>query len=257
MVWKITPLFAGWLASPSNVLFRAGILTNSSAVLELGCGVSAIVGLTLAAHVSRYVLTDQPYVAKFVGQNIEENRDVLLLHHHAGSGPARHGKASAKSRSAARGSRHPAGGDHSHAATGPRAAPPPADRLRFAPLDWEKDEVTAASALALTGSADTRSFDAVVACDCIYNEALIEPFVRTCVDVCRLRGRRGEDDDDDDEARPCVCIVAQQLRDPGIFEAWARRFCQSFHALRVPDDQLPEGLRSAAGFVVHVGILRH
>jgi hypothetical protein len=92
------------------------------------------------------------------------------------------------------------------------------------------------------------SFDAVVACDCIYNEALIEPFVATCADLCRLRGEETEE--------PCVCVIAQQLRDPLVFEAWLVRFARSFHTWRVPDALLSEGLRSGTGFVVHVGVLR-
>ncbi len=122
-------------------------------------------------------------------------------------------------------------------------------RIGFAPLDWETDEVT--PALAGPGGG---SFDVVVACDCIYNEALVEPFVATCVDVCRLRG--GGAGDEGEEQQPCVCVVAQQLRDPLIFEAWATRFVRSFHAWRVPDELLVEGLRSSRGFVVHVGVLK-
>ena len=102
------------------------------------------------------------------------------------------------------------------------------------------------------------SFDVVVACDCIYNEALVEPFVATCVDVCRLRDGGGGGDGKEGEGgqQPCVCVVAQQLRDPLIFEAWATRFVRSFHAWRVPDELLVEGLRSSQGFVVHVGVLK-
>ena len=47
------------------------------------------------------------------------------------------------------------------------------------PLDWETDEVTPS----LTGSEDKSSFDAVIACDCIYNDVLIDPLVQTCIDV--------------------------------------------------------------------------
>ena len=214
---------------------------------------SAVVGLALAGHVSRYVLSDQPYVAKFVAQNLEENRQ-----HGRTSPPGSRGSSSKapQATNGRRGNNKPAGGhrqshniaDHHH------RPPPAADSLSlfFAPLDWELDEVTAS----LTGSADVRDFDAVLACDCIYNEALIEPFVRTCVDVCKLRSENA-DATDAASRTPCVCIVAQQLRDSDVFEAWARRFCQSFQAYRVPDDQLPDGLRTAAGFVVHVGLLRN
>lgn len=95
----------------------------------------------------------------------------------------------------------------------------------------------------------------VIACDCIYNDALIPPFVQTCVDTCKLKGRSSEDDGG--EVRPCICVVAQQLRDPEIFEAWLREFSAAgFRVWRLLDEELPDGLKSSSGFVVHVGILR-
>lgn len=226
-------MFASWLASPTNILFRTGVLSASSTVLELGCGVSALVGLALAPVVSRYVLSDQPYVARFVEQNLEQNR---------GAPPARPvGKARGRGK---------ASSSSSGAATG--------GSIAFHPLDWEADTPTAE----LTGlGAAARSFDLVLGCDCVYNEALVPPFAQTCLDVCRLRSA---DDDggggggEPGQPRPpCVCLVAQQLRDPEIFETWLREFCAGgFRVWRVPDGELPEGLRSNMGFVVHVCVLR-
>jgi predicted nicotinamide N-methyase len=215
------------------------VLAPSSLVLELGSGISALVGLLLAPRVARYVLTDQAYVAKLVEQNLAENR------------PRSAAPASAKTTTTASSRRSrastPAGRREAAAAAGDGAA---ASKLHFTPLDWETDEVTPS----LTGpGSEARSFDVVLACDCIYNEALVEPFVATCVDVCRLRAAEAEADT---EARPTVCVVAQHLRDPLVFEAWATRFTASFHTWRVPDAMLVAGLRSNSGFVVHVGVLR-
>jgi hypothetical protein len=111
----------------------------------------------------------------------------------------------------------------------------------------------------LTGpGSEAKSFDVVLACDCIYNEALVEPFVTTCVDLCRLRAAETEADTEaaGQGVEPTVCVVAQHLRDPLVFEAWATRFTASFHTWRVPDEMLVPGLRSNSGFVVHVGVLR-
>ncbi|KAL8297026.1 hypothetical protein RB597_006225 [Gaeumannomyces tritici] len=235
VVWKVTPLFADWAASPGNILARSGALSRSSAVLELGCGISAIVGLVLAPAVSSYTLTDQAYVSRLVEQNIQENRAALV----SGGG----GRSSAKSKRAGGGG----GGGGSGAQTA-------GSSLRFAPLDWETDEVTGS----LAGPARAGSFDLVIACDCIYNESLIEPLVQTCVDACAL-GRAPAREGGAAAAAanaPCVCVVAQQLRDPEIFESWVKRFCRSFHAWRIPDESLPQGLRSSSGFVVHVGVLK-
>ncbi|GAB1318743.1 Ribosomal protein lysine methyltransferase [Madurella fahalii] len=239
VVWKITPSFAEWISSPSanNPFFAHGVLSSDSVVLELGCGISGLVGILLAPRVSRYVLTDQPYVAKLVEQNIAENQC-------SASGPA---KTTRPSRSAAALGKQRA--TTPNGAASRRAGGAGDGRIRFTPLDWDTDEVTA-GLLTGVGEATKKSFDAVLACDCIYNEALIEPFVTACVDVCRLRTV------DSSEAEPCICVVAQQLRDHLVFEAWMSRFAQSFHVWRVPDELLLEGLRSNSGFVVHVGVLR-
>jgi hypothetical protein len=115
-------------------------------------------------------------------------------------------------------------------------------------LDWEADQVTPS----LTGLEGKGSFDVVIACDCIYNDALIEPLVQTCVDACRLRSSgepRGE-------GESTVCIVAQQLRSAEVFEGWLKAFHKEFRVWRMPDEELIDGLKSDSGFVVHIGILR-
>lgn len=169
----------------------------------------------------RYVLTDQSYVAKLVELNIAQNQ---------------HNKAQPTRRKS-----------KAQAAAAPRSC-------EFQPLDWETD----------TPHATLCTPDVVVACDCIYNDALIPPLVQTSVEACRLK--LGSSSVEDDEAVgegnasmrvPCVSIVAQQLRDPEIFEAWLRKFmAKGFRVWRVPDEELPEGLRESSGFVVHMGILR-
>ena len=232
-MWKITPIFADWISRPDNILFGNGILTPQSAVVELGCGISAVVGLLLAPKISSYVLTDQPYVSRLVEQNIEENRDALARKH---VGTAKGAKSSRSSRKV-RGAVSEASRTSSSSGG-----------LSFRPLDWETDTVTSS----LTGTETLRSFDAVLCCDCIYNEALVEPLVQTCADICSLRA----DESRAEEAVPCVCIVAQQLRDPDVFEAWLTRFAQQFDVWRVPDLQLVQGLRSNSGFAVHIGVLK-
>ena len=90
---------------------------------------------------------------------------------------------------------------------------------------------------------------AVIACDCIYNEALITPFVRTCVDICQLANAHSAE-------MPTLCIIAQQLRSDMVFEAWLKAFHRYFKVWRIPDNLLINGLKEGSGFAVHVGILR-
>lgn len=251
VVWKVTPMFAEWLASPTNIFAQAGVLSTSSTVLELGCGVSALVGLALGPLVARYVLSDQPYVARFVEQNLGQNRRA------AGGGGRPVARPSGK-RGRGRGRPHPGALSPSSSSSSPGAAVAAAaggaaGSVAFHPLDWEADTPTHT----LTGREDARSFDLVLGCDCVYNEALIPPFVQTCLDVCELRSAEGSLEAAPAGRPPCVCVVAQQLRDPEIFEAWLREFCaRGFRAWRISDTELPEGLRSSDGFVIHVGVLQ-
>lgn len=109
-------------------------------------------------------------------------------------------------------------------------------RIKAGILDWEDDSTE-----------QLQPVDLIVACDCIYNEALIEPLNTTCASICKLNK---------DEAKPTLCVVAQQLRTLDVFEAWIKSFHRLFHTWQVPDRYLTEGLRENSGFVVHIGIVR-
>ncbi|CZR62531.1 uncharacterized protein PAC_12428 [Phialocephala subalpina] len=224
VVWKITPLFASWITTSSNLLFKHGILQSSSTVLELGCGISGIIGLALGPLVGSYTLTDQDYVSKLLNQNLEENRQET---HSSGS---RGRKSNVKPRRGAA-KEEPTSG------TG---------NILHKTLDWEADEVTPS----LTGG-EKRSFDVVIACDCIYNDALINPLVQTSIDACKLRIV-----DEMGSESPTICIVAQQLRSAEVFEGWLKAFYEKFRVWRISDEELIEGLKTGSGFAVHIGVLR-
>ncbi|KAF2847029.1 hypothetical protein T440DRAFT_540182 [Plenodomus tracheiphilus IPT5] len=218
VVWTVTPLFASWISSPTNFLFKTSLLTPQSTILELGAGVSGIVALTLGAKVSHYTATDQDYVLKLLRQNIAENIDTVIPS--SSSSTSRKKSNTIKSRPTAR---------HQKESS--------AKHIAVQSLDWEKDDISTRNPV-----------DMVIACDCIYNEALIEPLNSTCAALCRLR--------QDDDRRPTLCLIAQQLRSPEVFEAWLKSFCEKFEVWQVPDGFLDEGLREGSGFVVHVGVVR-
>ncbi|KAF4627449.1 hypothetical protein G7Y89_g10704 [Cudoniella acicularis] len=186
VVWKITPLFASWVATPTNFLFKSEVLNSNSVVLELGCGISGLIGMSLSALVKSYVLTDQDYVMRILNQNITENRQD-------NSGSA--GKSRKSTTKPKRG--------HSSAIITRKV-----DNVIARSLDWETDEVT----IELAQGSEKESFDAVIACDCIYNDALIQPLVQTCIDACKLRSS-GQPSGQEST----ICIVAQQLRSAEIF----------------------------------------
>jgi Lysine methyltransferase len=222
VVWKITPLFASWITSPENLLFRYNVLSSATSILELGSGVSGIIGLALGPYIQQYTLTDQEYVMKYLSQNLLENASGL------NSPVIKNRKSKSKS-----------------------MIPLAIDRMKSniiaKPLDWETDEVSA-----LVSRDSRKSFDILLACDCIYNEALISPLVQTCVDACQLRRVQSEHL----EAEPTLCIIAQQLRSAEIFEEWLKAFHKAFRVWRVPDADLTPELKSNSGFVIHLGILR-
>lgn len=225
VVWKITPLFASWITTSSNLVFEHGILDTTSTVLELGCGISGIIGLTLGPKVDSYILTDQEYVIKFLNQNLAENQPD------SSSSGSKNRKSTSKS---TRGS-------------APTNSANAVSNIIAKPLDWETDEITHS----LTGNGTKVSFDAVIACDCIYNDALIKPLVDTCRDTCKLRSSDGTGKD-----TPTICIVAQQLRSAEVFEGWLKEFYKTFRVWRVPDEELTNALKSNSGFVIHIGVLR-
>lgn len=234
-------MFAEWIASETNVLTSRGLLGPSSTVLELGCGVSGVLALALSAKVRRYVATDQDYVLRLLRQNIADNTPSRR--------DARGGPGGSSERVKGRGK----GRHHNHGSTMGEDATANGPCVETLALDWETDDpadlprrlgqdVGAASS-------SPPGADVLVACDCVYNEALIDPFVETCARVCGLRGGGGE-------WRPTVVVVAQQLRHPDVFAAWLAAFHRAFRVWTVPDGVLPEALGEASGFIVHVGILR-
>ncbi|KAK8147159.1 hypothetical protein G3M48_002059 [Beauveria asiatica] len=242
VLWRISPVFADWLASPTNFLFAASLLGRASTVLELGCGISPLNALALAPRVAAHLLTDQAYVQRLVQLNIDTNITGA-----AAAAAAAATTVASTPRSASR--------RKSKLTSPPQPQPPHnAARISFETLDWETDQLP-----------PRRSYDAVLACDCVYNDALIAPLVQTCAEACRRRRQEWERDEEtatatamgeDKSLRPSLCIVAQQLRDDDVFRAWLAAFVGEFRVWRVSDDKLPEELRPSAGFVVHIGILR-
>lgn len=217
VVWKVTPLFAQWISLPTNFLFAHSLLTPSSTAIELGAGVSGIVALALGSQLSNYIATDQDYVLKLLRQNIAENIDVVFPKPKRTKSTKKHNQSTATA--------------------------DPTQRIRAEVLDWETDSVS-----------HLTDVDLVIACDCIYNESLIEPLNSTCASICRLRKDHAENEDA--KQNPTLCLIAQQLRSPDVFEAWLKSFHRLFQVWRVPDAMLDEGLREGSGFVVHVGIVR-
>jgi len=222
VLWTLTPLFAAWLAWEGNWLFKGGFLSKGSAVLELGCGIAGVVAMMLAPRVGRYVATDQGYVFKCLRRNLDANAVTRKV-----TGGGKYGKRKEKEEEVV------VDGD-----------------VELLALDWESSALEGMEGLlGFDGIGEGKGLDLVLACDCVYNEALIGPFVRTCGELCCFSGRMGGE-------RKTLCVVAQQLRSHAVFEAWLKAFQGGFRVWRVPDEMLVDGLKEGSGYVVHVGVLR-
>jgi predicted nicotinamide N-methyase len=244
VLWKITPLFAEWVTNPSNPLWANALLSQTSTVVELGTGISALVALVLAPSVHHYIGTDQEYVRKLFRTNLEANASASVS-------SSNNSKAKAKSKGS------------KSSKSKPTSSPAKSiDNISFTTLDWETDQ--AASLKECMDPGDThgqdgeegdedKGFDLLISCDCIYNEALVAPFVRTCAEICRLRPAYVAGSEEQISRRkPTVCIIAQQQRSPDVFETWLRETMREFRVWRLSDDVLGEGLKSGSGYLVHL-----
>ncbi|KAL2012792.1 hypothetical protein VTN00DRAFT_317 [Thermoascus crustaceus] len=286
VLWKITPLFAEWISSKTttknsnpNPFWTSSILTPASTVVELGCGISGLVALALAPSVGHYIATDQEYVHKLLRKNLDENAEVAYHHsRHGGRQGKKQQQRGVKPSPRGRHGRNDHGQGHGDGHDdGDRPY-----NITFTALDWELDapaslkqtvsEVKArnkAKARHHHHEADRKSpeseddeedvgFDLLISCDCIYNEALVGSFVRTCADICRLRPAYDPASPPETETRckPTVCIIAQQQRSPDVFEAWLREALTEFRVWRVSDEVLGDKLKLGTGYLAHLLVLR-
>ncbi|KAJ5105558.1 hypothetical protein NUU61_002905 [Penicillium alfredii] len=249
VLWKITPLLAEWLTAPSNPLRTHNILTPSSVVAELGCGISALVALALAPSVRHYIATDQEYVHRLFRTNVDANAGM---------------NTGVKAAKPARSSRKKAAGTITGTNTTTTTTTTNQSNqnnirnITFTSLDWELDQPgLLRDCIGYDDDDDDdqkdRGVDLLLSCDCIYNEALVAPFVRTCAEICRLRPAYESSASPENEhgaqsrRRPTVCIVAQQQRSPEVFDVWLRETLREFRVWRVRDEVLGGGLGGGTG----------
>lgn len=205
------------MIDPANILFKQGLLGPESVILELGAGISGVLALSVAPMIKRYIVTDQDYLLRILRQNIAAN---FSLSNRSSSLRKTKGKSAAKAD----------GGN-----------------IIVKSIDWETDDLNSFLSFShldppLPGS----RIDFVIACDCVYNESLVNPLVNTCAELCQL-----QPDD-----KPTLCIVAQQLRSPDVLETWLKAFHKRFRVWRMPGHLISNDLGEDSGFVVHVGLLK-
>ncbi|MCJ1313796.1 Ribosomal protein lysine methyltransferase [Agyrium rufum] len=224
VLWKISPLVADWLAGKDNLLFREGLLTPNSTILELGCGTAGLLGMVVSSRVGRYIATDQAYVCKLLRQNLEENF------------------VSMKDLRQAQSSRKVVSEGASRKQTKPKPI------VEFLELDWETTVVS--SLYPFIYPTGFEKIDVIVCCDCVYNYSLLQPLVHTCLALCSSQ------ESDQHAKNPKIILTALQLRTSDVFESWLEEMNKEFRMWRVPDSLVSPGLQSGTGFVMHISIKR-
>ncbi|KAK5053268.1 hypothetical protein LTR84_002242 [Exophiala bonariae] len=217
VLWKVTPLLASWLSSFPSVLTDLHTLHTSSVIVELGCGLTGLIGRVLSRSVRRYVLTDQPLIVKHLKANLID-------------GALADTSTCTKSKK--------------------KSTTTKQDVLQAMPLDWEND---AATNLKTSLPADAE-IDLLILCDCVYNEYLVKPLVQTCVDTCMLGSGAG---DRSLRGKQTVVLVAQQLRSDVIFELFLETMMEKFEMWRVPEERLAVNLAPTSGYAVHLAVMKN
>ncbi|KAK2759348.1 hypothetical protein FQN54_002826 [Arachnomyces sp. PD_36] len=275
VLWKITPLIATWLTSKAlNPLWASSILTPTSTVVELGCGISGLIPICLAPLVGHYIATDQEYVQRLVGENLAANEGVEVgagagvktqggkkgQQHGSKSRQGRKSAAAGQDRNSSSRGRKPTTNNPSSSGSGGGSGSG-SSNITFIPLDWEHDDPSTLQSLIPKKSSppptqeesnretdeEATGFPLLLACDCIYNTTLIPPLIRTIADLSRLRPPYQPTSTPNSSLPPTVSIVAQQLRSPDVFERWLREAMGCFYVWRVRDEVLIEGLREGRG----------
>ncbi|KAJ5738897.1 hypothetical protein N7493_002052 [Penicillium malachiteum] len=230
-----------------NPLWTTSFLTQDSIVTELGCGISALIPLTISPSIQHYIATDQEYVRRYFRTNLDENANITKS---KGKSKTSTGT---KNKSKKQGSTKGASASASAVSN-----LTPNSNITFTTLDWELDQpALLKQCIQESENDEDKGFDLLLSCDCIYNDALITPLVSTCADICRLRPVYTSSGEAECQGlKPTVCIVAQQQRAPEVFETWLRETLREFRVWRISDEVLGDGLKGGTGYLVHLLLVR-
>ncbi|SCU89601.1 LAFA_0E19372g1_1 [Lachancea sp. 'fantastica'] len=210
VVWSTTPFFLQWLLySETGQIFTNGGSIECEAetgsktctipaifsdfaleaeeqplrqIVELGCGVGGISGIALANYVDKYVYTEQKALLDRLKHNVAANIDELRL----------------------RGMESSTLGFELHRKT------PLRTQMDVLPLDWEKLDPRPAKLHPLLKPHRT-AIVTILSLDVVYNEYLIDPFLRSLQGLLRAYNTMGH---------VASALIGIQLRDQEIIQSF-------------------------------------
>lgn len=179
-------------------MFNSPKLRNTVSVVELGSGVSGIIASVLGPSTKSYVCTDQKHILKLLKKNFANN------------------VVSNKFRST----------------TVPNTGVEGSEcQIEVIELDWETPEDGLQTYQQLVGHLP----DLIIACDTVYNDFLIQPFLNCCASLLTPTN---------------ALLLSLQLRDEGVMEQFLQLVCDAgLHLYYVPPALLSQDLLH--GFVVY------
>lgn len=200
--WQTTSLLVDWLRMkmcPLYPMFNSSKLRNTVSVVELGTGVSGIIASVLGPSTKSYVCTDQKHILKLLKKNFAKN---VVSNKFSSTTISNTG-----------------GVEGSEC------------RIEVIELDWESPENGLHTYQQIVGHPP----DLIIACDTVYNDFLIQPFLNCCASLLTPTN---------------ALLLSLQLRDEGVMEQFLQLVCDSGLLLYyVPPELLSQDLLH--GFVVY------
>lgn len=197
--WQTSSFLVDWiLTDPKCPFYKSFAEKQDLSILEMGAGVSGVAVSLLGPRVKNYVASDQKHILKLLKENFSNNVPT--------------NKFSSETIST----------DNSN------KAHPKIDIIEY---DWEHP----VQGLSNYNNVNDRVPDMLIACDTIYNEFLIQPFLDACQQS--MNNTNG-------------LLIGIQLRDQSVIELFLEQTLESGLQLHyIPPESLSEDL--LLGFVVY------
>lgn len=227
VIWQSSFRLARWLVSPESSAVTDMLFQPRPVVLELGCGINPLLAMTMKNKVARYIATDQTYTLRLFEDNLDANGTSIAAHTLLTKRSTKNGTKSRRCQ----------------------------QNIEVYPLDWELDDPVRERPWcgprgSVAGDVPHHGgVDVIVACDCVHNESMLEPFIETCKAICMLRTS-------DDRQSSTKCLIIQQVRSYKVLETWLCMMMRDFKLFRLHRRLQHSPLSLESGFVVLIAMLK-